>query len=206
MAYQTELGSVAHDAEVALAPAFPALPVMNYLLTQQLKLKQTVLAVQDLSPFPAGAYTGAVSGANLEGLPIKYAILGHSERRRYFHETDQDVANKVDQALQSNITPVVCVDAEYIESQAGAINAEQLKHCIVAYEPLEAIGTGNFQPVAQVKPVVEKIKEIFGDVAVIYGGSVSAANVAEYLTIVDGALVGGQSLDAPKFAQLVLAA
>lgn len=202
--YQKELGAVAHDAEVAIAPAFPALPVMNYFL-QQAKLKQTVLAVQDLSPFPAGAYTGAISVKNLEGLPIKYAIVGHSERRRYFHETDQEVANKVDQAILAEITPVVCVDVGYLESQASTIEKDALAKCIVAYEPLAAIGTGNFQPVVEVKPVIEEIKKMFGDVQVIYGGSVNAANVSEYLTVVDGVLVGGQSLEAKTFAELVLA-
>lgn len=190
--------------KVVLAPAFPALMFLaNRLLKPE--LKGTYLGVQDLSPFPAGAYTGAVSTQNLEGLNVRYAIIGHSERRRYFHETNQAVANKVDLAVQAGITPVVCVDAEYVHTQAAAIGTELTKHCIVAYEPLEAIGTGHNQPVAEVEPVVKEISVAFGAVPVLYGGSVTAANISEYLRVCQGALVGGASLKAADFTALLAA-
>lgn len=161
------------------------------------------LAVQDLSPFPAGAYTGAISTENLKGYSVKYAIMGHSERRRYFHETHLDVANKVDQALAADITPIVCVDEAYIWPQANAISQEQLARCVVAYEPLEAIGSGQEQPATEVTPVVAQVKEAFGPVSVIYGGSVVARNVRTYQGITQGVLVGSASLEVATFFDLL---
>lgn len=202
-AYEAWMASHSNlQAQVVVAPPFPALMfAANRLLKPE--LRQTFLAVQDLSPFPAGAYTGAVSAQNLSGFDVRFAIVGHSERRRYFHETHQEVANKVDQALQAGITPIVCLDDEYLSAQAAAINPDQLKSCIVAYEPLEAIGSGLNQPVAEVAPIVARIKEVFGNVPVIYGGSVEADNVAEYLGVCQGVLVGGASLDVKEFTGLL---
>ncbi|HEX7017488.1 MAG TPA: triose-phosphate isomerase family protein, partial [Patescibacteria group bacterium] len=133
--------------EVAIAPPMPSLMFVSNRLLAKDKHSQTKLAVQDLSPFPAGAYTGAVSTTNLVGFGVKYAIVGHSERRRYFHETHQDVANKVAQAIDNNITPIVCVDDEYIADQAAAIDRQYLDKCMVAYEELGAIGTGHSESV-----------------------------------------------------------
>ncbi len=159
--------------------------------------------MQDLSKFAAGSYTGAVSTANLADLHVKYAILGHSERRNYFHETHADVAGKVAQALDVGITPVVCVDREYVQAQAAAIAPEQLNKCVIAYEPLSAIGTGNNAPVDVVKQTVDQIRQVFGDVSVLYGGSVTAENISEYLLVTDGALVGGASLEIGIFIELL---
>ncbi len=166
-------------------------------------IKNCSLAVQDISQFPAGSYTGAVSVANLTGLPVRYALVGHSERRRYFHETHADVAAKVTQALDAGITPVVCVDSEYMAAQAAAIAPDLLQKCVVAYEPLSAIGTGNNAPVDAVKQVIKLIRQTFGDIPVLYGGSVTAENIAEYLLVSDGALVGGASLSIESFMDLL---
>lgn len=192
--------------EVVIAPAFIHIHPLSWRLKNTSSLKNTVLAVQDLSSFPAGSYTGAISTQNLASLGISYALVGHSERRRYFHETHQDVANKVDQALQAGIKPVVCIDEQYLAAQAAALSKEQLSECIVAYEPLEAIGSGNNATAADVTTVSDRIHEVFGAVPVIYGGSVTAANVAEYLTITDGVLVGTASLEAKAFVELLTAA
>lgn len=189
------------QVEVALAPPFPLLMMVQAAIDHSgLPLK---LAVQDLSPFPAGAYTGAVSVANLRELNVKYAIVGHSERRRYFHEEHGEVGRKVGLALDAKIIPVVCVDKDYVAKQAVAINGELLSKCVVAYEPLSAIGTGNNEDVGTVKRYIKEIKVVFGDVPVIYGGSVKADNVGEYLLVSDGALPGGASLDPKKFADLI---
>lgn len=187
-----------HDKKVIVAPCFAGL-----LKAHELKNDQVDLAVQDVSPFPAGAYTGAVSTINLQGLDIKYAIVGHSERRKYFHETHQDVANKVAQCVENNIIPIVCVDDEYISDQAAAIDDQYLEKCIVAYEELGAIGTGANEPIEHVLKVKDLIISAFGQVPVIYGGSVTPANATEYLAKMDGVLVGGASLDAEKFASIV---
>lgn len=187
-------------AKVVLCPPFPFLFSLSETLSG---IDGVELGVQDLSPFPAGAYTGAISTQNLQGAGVKYAILGHSERRRYFHETHQEVANKVDQALQADIKPIVCVDEQYLVAQSSALSREQMESCIVAYEPLEAIGTGDNQPADEVAEVVEKIQQAFGPVPVIYGGSVAGNNVSEYLAVCDGVLVGGSSLEAETLAAIV---
>ena len=188
------------EQEVIIAPPYPFLS----LVAEKIKDKENIsLAVQNLSTYPAGSYTGEVCVRNLDGFGVKYAILGHSERRRYFKESHQDVANKIFQALNNGIVPVVCVDQNYIEDQAQLIYSELLSKCIVAYEPLAAIGTGEIAPVKNVTKVVKEIKSVFGKVPVLYGGSISPENIAPYLKVSDGVLVGGASLNAEVFADLL---
>jgi triosephosphate isomerase len=198
--------SLSPEVEVVIAPPLPSLMFVSNRLLGRQKHPHTRLAVQDLSPFPPGAYTGAVSTENLEGFKVKYAIVGHSERRRYFAETSQDVANKVEQAVSAGMTPIVCVDKDYIRSQAAAIPEELLGKVVVAYEPIEAIGSGLEEPIETVTKMVAEIRKVFGEVPVIYGGSVSATNIAAYLEVTDGALVATHSLDAADFKQVLKAA
>lgn len=194
-----QLGEVKTDREVVLVPAFNLLgAIYGQVLETGL-----MVGVQDLSPFAAGSYTGAVSALNLEGMGVKYAVLGHSERRHHFGESDQEVANKIERALEAGLVPVVCVDEGYIESQASSLDQSQLQRCIVAYEPLAAIGTGDQMSVEKVEQVFSRIKKAFGEVKVIYGGSVNPSNVNEYLLVGDGVLVGGASLDVEQFRQLL---
>ena len=167
-------------------------------------IKNIDLAIQDISSYPSGSYTGAVSAKNLEDFNIKYAIVGHSERRRYFHETNQDIANKVAQCIENNIIPILCIDEDDISAQATAIPEKYLDKIIVAYEPLEAIGSGNNASVEQVLKVSAKIKKSFTDkTQIVYGGSVNADNIKDYLEICDGVLVGGASLEAESFVDLL---
>ena len=196
---------VGEQVAAIIAPPFPSLMfVSNRLLDRELHA-QTFLAVQDISPFPAGSYTGAVSARNLDGFNVKYAIVGHSERRRYFHETHQEIANKVSQCLENGITPILCIDEEYVFDQAGAMTKDQLGKCIVAYEPLSAIGTGQNEPIDHVIEVRDRIKKVFGEnVPILYGGSVTEENFQEYLDMCDGLLIGGASLDAVKFSKLLV--
>lgn len=194
------------NLQPVLAPPFPLISgLQNLVMSSQLQL-----AVQDISPYEAGSYTGAVSTANLIGLPVDYAIVGHSERRRYFGEIDEMEADKVQQCLTADITPVLCVDEPYLKSQAKALKQTGVQlpgaKLIAAYEPLSAIGTGENADFKQVQQVVKKIKKEYGDVRVIYGGSVDAVNIAGYLAVTDGVLVGGASLGADYFIELMRAA
>lgn len=191
-----------HNATVVICPAFTAVSTV----WEKLKLfreKTPFLGVQDISSFPAGRYTGAISVKNLEGFDVKYAIVGHSERRRYFGESHQAVANKVVQCVENGITPIVCVDDEYIRQQSVAIESKYYSKCVVAYEELGAIGTGNNEPLDHVSKVIDLIRSSFDGASVLYGGSVDKDNIKGYLEITDGVLVGTASLDPDHFAQLV---
>ena len=191
---------------VVIAPGFPWLDLVSQYLNQFPSSLSVALAIQDLSPFPAGSYTGAVAAPNLVGLPVKYAILGHPERRRYFRETDQEVANKVLQALDHQIQPILCLGDANIVNQARALPVEVLSQCWVVYEELAAIGTGQNLSVDKVQEAVNGIKKIFGQIKVLYGGSVDVKNIGQYLAICEGVLVGTASLDVTHFASLVKAA
>lgn len=186
--------------QIVIAPPYPFLFQIANLLSD---LPHVSVGVQDISPFPAGKYTGAVSTRNLEGLPITYAIVGHSERRRYFHETHQEIANKVGLLIDAGITPIVCVDQVDIKKQADVIDKKLRSKCVVAYEPLESIGTGISQEVAKVLPVVDEIIVAFGNVPIIYGGSVDVENINAHLLATDGVLVGGASLEVAEFEKLI---
>jgi len=182
--------------EVVIAP-----PVNLLYLFKE--VNNISLAVQDLSPYPAGSYTGAISAHNLEDFNIKYAILGHSERRRYFHETDQDVAKKVAQAIENKIIPLLCINEEYLLSQYSALDEKLASKCVVVYEPLSAIGSGDNAPVSKVLEIKKRVAQLFGQVKFIYGGSVNANNVQDYLAITDGVLVGGASLEVEGFNKII---
>ncbi len=191
--------------EIIIAPPYPLIPVLAEL-SRSLKVK---LSVQDLSPYGAGSYTGAVCAQNLTGLNVNYALLGHSERRRLFQETPSIVADKLIQAWQADMTAILCLDQEEIEPQLQAIQSqvenwqEKKEQLIVAYEPAAAIGSGESADVEQVQTVIEKIRQIYHQPAVLYGGSVTAQNTADFLQISDGVLVGSASLKTADFIRLL---
>jgi triosephosphate isomerase (TIM) len=187
------------------------------------------LGAQDVSPHADGAYTGEVSAAMLKEFGVRYAIVGHSERRQYHGETDALVADKAKAALAGGITPIVCVGETLAEREVGKteeIVKRQLAavihangHCIseivVAYEPVWAIGTGRTatpEQAQQVHAVLRaqlKAATSHADrVHILYGGSMNAANAAALLAQpdIDGGLVGGASLKAADFLQIVKAA
>ncbi len=191
------------SARVVLCPPMPDVWFLSNRLLDRKLYADIFLGVQDLSPYPAGSYTGAVSTVNLDGFRVKYAIVGHSERRRHFQETSQEVARKVQECVEKEMTPIVCVDEPYLLEQAEALEKKHLEKCMVAYEPLEAIGTGDNAPVEKVVEMVERIHQLFGEVPVLYGGSVDSKNVAEYLAVSDGVLVGRASLDVEEFTRMI---
>ena len=181
---------------------------------------------------PKGAYTGEVSAEMLSDAGCRYVILGHSERRELFGETDEAVGRKVRTALQHGLIPIVCVGERLAERQAGAadvvivrqvsaavagIAAEHVRRLVLAYEPVWAIGTGHTATGAEANRVAGVIRSTLapaGDagaasaVQILYGGSVKPDNIREFVdqSDIDGALVGGASLDANTFAAIVRAA
>jgi triosephosphate isomerase len=222
------LGKDGGGAEVAVAPPFTALRAV----AEAIEGTAIALAAQDLHPASHGAFTGEISAPMLAALGVRYAIVGHSERRRLCHETDADAAAKVAAALEAGIVPILCVGEQESERMAGAtveildrqvsagisrilpLRADSL---VIAYEPVWAIGTGRTATAAQAGEAHEAIRrtiaraagnEAAGGVRILYGGSVTAANAATLMKVpgVDGALVGGASLVAESFAAIVAAA
>jgi triosephosphate isomerase len=187
------------------------------------------LGAQDISMHDSGAYTGEVSGAMLKEFGVRYAIVGHSERRQYHGETDQVVAAKARTALASGVTPIVCVgetlaerDAnrteEVVKRQLAAVihaNGHCISEIVVAYEPVWAIGTGKTTSPEQAQQVhgvlraqLKAASAQAERIHILYGGSMNAANAAQLLAQpdIDGGLVGGASLKAPDFLSIIAAA
>ncbi|ASO19976.1 triosephosphate isomerase [Actinoalloteichus hoggarensis] len=212
--------------EVAVIPPFTDIRSVQTLIDgDKLLLKH---GAQDLSPHESGAYTGEVSGAMLAKLGCTYVIVGHSERRQYHAEDDDLVNKKVRAALKHGLTPILCVGEPLEVREAGGhvahgraqliaalkgLKAEQVAQVVVAYEPVWAIGTGRVATPADAQEVCGELRaaitekygaEVGGTVRVLYGGSVKSGNIGELIAQadVDGALVGGASLDGDEFAKL----
>ena len=202
-----------------------------YLAQMQSLLHGTAIAwgAQDVSPHEQGAYTGEVSVAMLRDFGCRFAIVGHSERRQYHGETDALVAAKAQRALAGGVTPIVCVGETLAEREAGQTEAvvkrqlaaviHTVAHCtseiVVAYEPVWAIGTGKTATPEQAQQVHAVLRAQIAAatahperVRILYGGSMNAANAASLLAQpdIDGGLIGGASLKAPDFLQIVAAA
>jgi len=194
-------------ADVVVLPPFTALRSVQTLVAGD-KLR-IGYGAQDLSPHDKGAYTGDVSGPMLAKLGCSYVLAGHSERRQYHGEDDALVNAKMKAALRNELTPILCVGEHLDVRRAGeqlshtvgqldgalaGLSAEQVAGLVVAYEPVWAIGTGE----------VASPAEAAASVRILYGGSVKADNIAAIMTQpdIDGALVGGASLDAGEFATI----
>ncbi len=188
-----------------------------------------LMGAQNVHWAESGAYTGEVSPAMLEGL-VEYVIIGHSERRQYFCETDETVNKKVKAALAHKITPIVCVGESLEQNEAGethsfvsgqvkaaldGLTGEQVAGLILAYEPIWAIGTGRAATPEQANRICGEtvratVAELFGDevaqqVRILYGGSTNPGNIRAIMEQpeIDGALIGGASLDAEKYGEMV---
>ena len=198
---------VVSNPEVAVAPPLPFL----LSLREQLEGLGIKLATQDISTFEAGSYTGEVGAHNLLGLGVQYVLVGHSERRQLFGETHQEVALKAVRVVQAGIKPVICVDKPYFADQLEQLRQEFVEaglevassDLLIAYEPIEAIGSGQGAALEQVRALMQEISTKLPKAKILYGGSVTAANVAEYLAVCDGVLVGGASLQAASFAEII---
>jgi len=212
------------NVEVVIAPTMLAIQTLSL----QVNLRQFKLAAQNFYWRDHGAYTGEVSASQLRGI-VQYALVGHSERRHVFNESDKDTRAKVQAAIRNGIRPVLCVgetaseradnetqDVIHDQLLGGLANitSEELPNVVIAYEPVWAIGTGRNALPGDVSDAVRSIrnqlKHLYGtkaseEVQVLYGGSVTADTAGGYLTLdgVDGLLVGGASLDESAFAQII---
>ncbi len=213
--------------QVIFAVPFPYLMMANERVTQQ----GYAVAAQNCSNKKSGAYTGEVSVEMLHSIGIDYCIIGHSERREYFNESNQVLKEKVDICLEQGITPIFCCGEALaireqntqnkfvqvqLEESLFHLSAEQIKTIIIAYEPIWAIGTGKTATAEQAQQMHEAIRSVLADkwgrevadeITILYGGSVKGANAQELFSSpdVDGGLVGGASLQAPEFIQIIKA-
>lgn len=189
------------ELEIVVAPSHTHL----YLIKNLKNLKKSA---QNSSPFPKGAYTGEINAEQLKEYDVDYCIVGHSERRKYFNETNQQVSNKIDQLLEQNITPIVCVDKESCTNQITILEDKIRKRCIFAYEPVSSIGTGNPADPEQVREIAQLIKELTNsDQDILYGGSVDESNIEVYLNIegINGFIIATSSLNPKEFIRVIKA-
>ena len=214
-----------HDVEIVVAPPFTAL----HAAVEAAHGSNIGIGGQNLHWEREGAFTGEVSAGMLKEAGAEYAIIGHSERRRLFGETDQTVNRKLSAALAAQLTPIVCIGETLEERDANrtldvldrqikqgfdGISGEQIGSLVIAYEPVWAIGTGRNATPAQAGEahahIRSRLRQWFGGVAadqchILYGGSVKPDNIRELASLedVDGALVGGASLDVRSFFEIV---
>jgi triosephosphate isomerase len=214
--------------EVVLCVPYVNIPAVLRLF----KDTRVAIGAQNVHYEEHGAYTGEVSAEMLKDLGVKYVIIGHSERRQYYNETDLTVNKKVHAALDAGLRPILCVGESLEQRQLGVtmswityqvrsalygVSEEQIRHVVIAYEPLWAIGTGQTATAAQANEVCSAIRTVIRKqygarlaraVTIQYGGSMNAGNAAELLAQpdVDGGLIGGASLRPGEFMEIIRAA
>ncbi|MCP3874506.1 MAG: triose-phosphate isomerase [Desulfobacteraceae bacterium] len=219
------LCSKVQGIEVMIAPTF--LSVQH--VAESVKGTNVKIGAQNLYFEKQGAFTGEISGDMLKAADVEYVIIGHSERRQFFGETDESVCKKIKAATQIGLKPILCIGEsetqreeektfEILDKQVSdglkGLGSDELKNLVLAYEPVWAIGTGKTASIDQVDDVhqylrslLEKLfsKDLASQTRILYGGSVKPENVKDLMGIkdVDGALVGGASLDANKFINII---
>lgn len=213
-------------SDIAVLPPFVDIRSIQTLIDgDRLRL---LYGAQDLSPFASGAYTGDISGSMLAKLGCTFVLAGHSERRTYHHESDDQVNSKVKAALTNSLTPILCVgendeirsSGTHVEHVIAQLNGSlagvtpaQVKKVVIAYEPIWAIGTGKTATPEDAQAMAEAIRArivklangpVASQIRILYGGSVKASLIKEIMACpdVDGVLVGGASLDPEEFAKI----
>lgn len=222
-----ELKGLVKDAkaEVVVCPTFVCLDAVKKAVAGT----NIKVGAQNMHFEEKGAFTGEIAPGMLEAMGIDYVVLGHSERRAYFNETDEDIKKKIAAAFAHNITPIVCYGESLEEREAGTTNSvieaqikvslaglsnEEASKVVIAYEPIWAIGTGKTATSEQANETIAAIRgmvaEMYGQevadkVRIQYGGSVKSGTIKEQMSMsdIDGALVGGASLIASDFSQIV---
>lgn len=213
------------DVESVICAPFTALASLQ----EELQGTPIQIGAQNMHWESKGAYTGEISASMLVSLGVNYVIIGHSERRMYFAETNETVNKKVQTAFASGLTPIVCVGENLAQREQGETKSfvreqvlaavegrtpEEVSRLVIAYEPIWAIGTGKSSSAAEAGDVITYIRNVLAEVyprevaemvRIQYGGSVTPANIASFMEQpdIDGALVGGASLTADSFFQLV---
>lgn len=227
MAFIEELAPLVKGTENEVVICVPYTDLFYALLTAQgTNIK---IGAQNMHFEEKGAYTGEVSGEMLKSIGVEYVIIGHSERRQYFNETDETVNKKLKKALSVGLKPIVCVGENLSQRENGeartvvttqtklaleGLNAEEVKNVIIAYEPIWAIGTGKTATKEDanetIKWIREEIQNLYGNdvassVIIQYGGSVKSSNAKDLFEMsdIDGGLIGGASLDAQEFSKIV---
>lgn len=225
--YIEELATLVKDTQNEVILCVPYTDLFYALLTvQNTNIK---IGAQNMHFEESGAYTGEVSAKMLKAIGVEYVIIGHSERRQYFNETDETVNKKVKSAFQNELKPIVCVGETLEQKEEGKTEAiiteqtklalegltkQQVQNTIIAYEPIWAIGTGKTATKEDANQSIlairNKITEIYGQtvadgVIIQYGGSVKSTNAKELFEMsdIDGGLVGGASLKADEFSKIV---
>lgn len=219
---------LAESQQVIFAVPFPYLIMANSEVANE---GTFFIAAQNCYHNRAGAFTGEVSAEMLQSIGIQYCVLGHSERREYFSESADVLAQKVNICLEYDITPIFCCGEaldireqnrqnDFVQQQLEAslfhLTEDQIKKIVIAYEPIWAIGTGKTASTEQAQEMHRHLRSVLAskwgpdvadEISILYGGSVKAANAAEIFAQpdVDGGLVGGASLSAPEFLQIIKA-
>ncbi|HKR03910.1 MAG TPA: triose-phosphate isomerase [Bacteroidia bacterium] len=214
------------DVKIIIAPPFVHLGIARYLTQDE---KRISIAAQNCSSFASGAYTGEVSAAMIESVAATYVIIGHSERRNYFNETNAALAEKTKLALQNNLTPVFCcgetlderkannhfeVIAQQLNESVFLLDEKDFRKIIIAYEPVWAIGTGVTASPAQAQEIHAFIRNLIAkkysyqaaeSASILYGGSCNEQNAKELFSQkdIDGGLIGGASLKAQSFVKII---
>lgn len=217
------------NCEVIICPPFPYLEMLTDFEFDE---QQFNVGAQNCSAFEKGAYTGEVSASMLKSLGVDYCIIGHSERRKYFGETDEMLVNKVNQLINNEISPIFCVGEQLEDRDAGRhfdvvrqqiekglfhLGKDEIANTIIAYEPVWAIGTGKTATPAQAEEMHAFIRDLlrkqYGDdiadaITILYGGSCNAENATDVFSQpdVDGGLIGGASLKADAFVSICIQA
>lgn len=214
-----------HKTEIVVCPPFTAIDAVYNIL----KESRIRVGAQNVHWEAAGAYTGEVSAGMIEAAGCKYVIIGHSERRQYFGETDEAVNKKITQTLTTSLSPIVCIGETLEQRQAGqtetivqqqiraglaGLSKEQMGRIVLAYEPVWAIGTGVTASPQQAEQVHRFIRQLLAEMfdraiadgtVILYGGSVKPDNIQELLNEpdIDGGLIGGASLKVDSFVEMI---